>query len=103
MDHDYWTSPSPFRSERAGVRVAGIFRPIQNRNALGEVDALRRRASFAEPERREPPARAMPLFEQLSQEAAKRGLKSLVIGGHAVIAHGYARTTFDVDLFVEKV
>jgi hypothetical protein len=45
----------------------------------------------------------MPLFEQLSQAAAKRGLKFLVIGGHAVIAHGYARTTFDVDLFVEKV
>ena len=34
--------------------------------------------------------------------AAIRRLKFLVIGGHAVIAHGYARTTFDLDLLVER-
>ena len=44
----------------------------------------------------------MPIFDQLSRAAEQRGLKFLVIGGHAVIAHGYARTTFDLDLFVEK-
>jgi predicted nucleotidyltransferase len=44
----------------------------------------------------------MPIFDQLSRAAAERGLKFLVIGGHAVIAHGYARTTFDLDLFVER-
>jgi len=44
----------------------------------------------------------MPIFDQLSAAAAQRGLKFLVIGGHAVIAHGYARTTFDLDLLVER-
>jgi hypothetical protein len=44
----------------------------------------------------------MPIFDQLSRAAEERGLKFLVIGGHAVIAHGYARTTFDLDLLVER-
>jgi hypothetical protein len=44
----------------------------------------------------------MPIFDQLSQAAEERDLKFLVIGGHAVIAHGYARTTFDLDLLVER-
>jgi hypothetical protein len=29
-------------------------------------------------------------------------LRYLLIGGHAVIAHGYPRTTFDIDLLVHK-
>jgi hypothetical protein len=43
----------------------------------------------------------MSIFDQLSRAAEERGLRFLVIGGHAVIAHGYARTTFDLDLLVE--
>lgn len=44
----------------------------------------------------------MPIFQQLTGAAGKRGLRFLVIGGHAVIAHGYPRTTFDLELLVER-
>ena len=42
------------------------------------------------------------LFEQLSREAAGRGVRFLVIGGHAVIEHGFQRGTEDADILVSK-
>lgn len=40
----------------------------------------------------------LELIERLTSEAGKRGLDFLLIGGHAVIQHGYQRLTVDVDL-----
>jgi hypothetical protein len=40
------------------------------------------------------------LIERLTQEAAKQELEFLLIGGHAVGYHGYARMTLDVDFLV---
>ena len=39
----------------------------------------------------------LELIERLSGEAGKRGLEFLLIGGQAVIHHGYPRMTIDVD------
>jgi predicted nucleotidyltransferase len=39
-------------------------------------------------------------FAKLLDEARGDGLSFLLIGGHAVFAHGHARTTLDVDLIV---
>jgi hypothetical protein len=36
----------------------------------------------------------------IAARAAEAGLTFLVAGGHAVIAHGYARNTFDLDLII---
>jgi hypothetical protein len=44
----------------------------------------------------------MPLFAQLTEAAAGQGLTFLVIGGHAVIQHGFQRGTEDLDLLVCK-
>jgi hypothetical protein len=38
----------------------------------------------------------------LAQRAYEGGLAFLLIGGHAVIAHGYPRNTFDLDLVVPR-
>ena len=38
----------------------------------------------------------------LSQSASERGLACLLIGGHAVMAHGHPRNTFDLDLVVPR-
>lgn len=38
----------------------------------------------------------------LGQRARARGLAFLLIGGHAVIGHGYPRNTFDLDLAVPR-
>lgn len=38
----------------------------------------------------------------LAERARERGLPFLLIGGHAVIAHGYPRNTFDLDLVVPR-
>ena len=42
----------------------------------------------------------LELIERLTSEAGKRGLEFLLIGGHAVNAHGYERTTLDFDFMV---
>lgn len=42
----------------------------------------------------------MKLFKDLADEAAAGGLECLVIGGYAVILHGYDRVTADIDLLV---
>lgn len=39
-------------------------------------------------------------IQKISQKAAEAGIPFLVIGGYAVLAHGYARTTDDLDLIV---
>lgn len=44
----------------------------------------------------------MSALEQIQQEAVRRDLQFLVIGGYAVIVHGYARTTEDLDLLVRR-
>ena len=41
----------------------------------------------------------MNIFEKIA-EAEREGLSVLVIGGHAVNAYGYTRTTLDVDFLV---
>jgi len=43
----------------------------------------------------------MHLFS-ISQRAREQGLPSLLIGGHAVIAHGHPRNTFDLDLLISR-
>jgi len=44
----------------------------------------------------------MTLGGLLGALVAESEMRFLVVGGHAVIAHGYPRTTFDLDLLVEK-
>lgn len=39
-------------------------------------------------------------FKAISIAAIERGLHFLLIGGHAVNAHGYSRRTFDLDLLI---
>jgi hypothetical protein len=41
-------------------------------------------------------------LDTIAAGAAAAGLEFLVAGGHAVIAHGHPRTTFDVDLIVAQ-
>jgi hypothetical protein len=43
----------------------------------------------------------MNLFA-ICEKAESKGLPSLLIGGHAVIAHGHARNTFDLDLIIPR-
>ncbi|MCO6429223.1 MAG: nucleotidyl transferase AbiEii/AbiGii toxin family protein [Deltaproteobacteria bacterium] len=44
----------------------------------------------------------MKILEQLAKRADEHGIKFLVIGGHALNVHGYARQTGDLDLLVSK-
>lgn len=43
----------------------------------------------------------MNIFHELGRAKAA-GLPFLLIGGHAVVAHGFPRLTFDVDIVVPK-
>jgi len=43
----------------------------------------------------------MSLFA-ISEKGSARGLPSLLIGGHAVTAHGHPRNTFDLDLLIPR-
>lgn len=43
----------------------------------------------------------MSLFA-ISEKGSAKGLPSLLIGGHAVIAHGHPRNTFDLDLLIPR-
>jgi hypothetical protein len=38
----------------------------------------------------------------IAVQAAERGLPFMVAGGHAVIAHGHQRNTFDLDLIIRR-
>lgn len=42
----------------------------------------------------------MNLFKRVAEAAGRAGLEVLVIGGHAVNAYGYTRTTLDVDFLL---
>ncbi len=42
----------------------------------------------------------MKILEDLNSACRSRGLRYVLIGGHAIIARGYARTTRDLDLAV---
>src|SRR6266446_1287695 len=44
----------------------------------------------------------MGLFQDINVEAQRRELDFLVIGGLAVIFHGYSRDTADLDLLVRQ-
>ncbi len=44
----------------------------------------------------------MTLLASIAQEAQKRKLEFLLAGGHAVIVHGYARNTFDLDFIIRR-
>lgn len=44
----------------------------------------------------------LELIERIAREAEKRGVEFLVIGGHAVVHHGYERMTTDVDFLTEQ-
>jgi hypothetical protein len=44
----------------------------------------------------------MNLLETLSKKAETAGLHFLIIGGYAVMAHGFVRSTADLDLLVRK-
>ena len=41
-------------------------------------------------------------FEQLAREARDASLTFMLVGGHAVNAYGYQRTTLDVDLLIAE-
>src|SRR5258708_319604 len=45
----------------------------------------------------------MGLFQDINTAAQTRGLDFLVIGGLAVIFHGYARDTADLDLLIRRM
>jgi len=44
----------------------------------------------------------MTFFQKLEREARRRELRFIVIGGHAVIEHGFLRGTEDADILVPK-
>jgi predicted nucleotidyltransferase len=41
-------------------------------------------------------------IHEIAKRASESGIPFLVIGGYAVIAHGYVRTTDDLDLIVQR-
>lgn len=43
----------------------------------------------------------MPLFEPIFEALNRNGVRYLVVGGVAVVLHGYARLTADLDLIVD--
>ncbi len=44
----------------------------------------------------------LELIERLTREAASRELNFLIIGGHAIIHHGYVRMTLDIDFLAPE-
>ncbi len=44
----------------------------------------------------------MSVFHAIAQKASEAGLPFLVIGGYAVMAHGFVRATDDLDLLVQS-
>jgi hypothetical protein len=41
-------------------------------------------------------------LRSIAAKASRAGLPFLLAGGHAVIAHGHPRTTFDIDLIIQN-
>ena len=44
----------------------------------------------------------MKALDQITERATEQRLSFVLAGGHAVIVHGYGRTTFDLDLIVRR-
>ena len=44
----------------------------------------------------------MSLLADISHQAGARGLPCILCGGHAVIVHGFPRTTFDFDFIIRR-
>ena len=44
----------------------------------------------------------MSVFQTIAQKAGEAGLPFLVIGGYAVMAHGFVRATDDLDLLAQR-
>ena len=44
----------------------------------------------------------MSALGRIAEAAARRGLPFLVVGGYAVMAHGFSRTTLDLDLLIAR-
>lgn len=44
----------------------------------------------------------MNILALITREANSRGLPFLLVGGHAVVVHGYGRSTFDLDLGIRR-
>lgn len=44
----------------------------------------------------------MDIFTEIARASSEKDLPCLLIGGHAVNAYGYARTTLDVDLLIPE-
>ena len=44
----------------------------------------------------------MGLLDTLQSEGQRRGLRFVVIGGYAVMAHGFTRSTYDLDLLIRR-
>ncbi|MBV8484401.1 MAG: hypothetical protein JO077_16245 [Verrucomicrobia bacterium] len=42
----------------------------------------------------------MPIYAPVFRGLSEAGIRFIVIGGHAVVLHGYQRNTFDLDLLV---
>jgi hypothetical protein len=42
------------------------------------------------------------VLEEIAAQASASKLEFLIVGGHAVIAHGYSRNTFDLDLLIRR-
>jgi len=45
----------------------------------------------------------LSILEAIAASAGRRNLSFLLVGGHAVIAHGYSRATFDIDLIIRRL
>jgi hypothetical protein len=45
----------------------------------------------------------MPIYSPVFKALGEAGVRFLVIGGHAVVLHGYQRNTFDLDLLVPEI
>jgi len=44
----------------------------------------------------------MAILQNLAQFGSEKNLEFMVIGGHAVISHGYSRRTLDLDILIPK-
>ena len=75
--------------------------PQQAAPAAPAVQGLHRRGACAEPSEAAG-ASVVSVFQSIAQKAGEAGLPFLVIGGYAVMAHGFVRATDDLDLLVQR-
>jgi hypothetical protein len=96
------------RAERGKGRTAVVARATLRRSVaqvgcqgLVEAREAGSRPWLAFATRRRVHSRAVALFEPLFDALEKAGVRYVVVGGVAVVLHGYARLTGDVDLAVD--